>query len=156
MKHESTGKILSHYILGWWAIDYANFIICSITKKYVMTNPIIQKKITNILSIAINCYFMGKTEFQHFFTVSRNGRCKPKNLPPLNMIGGPEKLVNNVCSWKQYFFFVFYKVSMSHKNLKLWELYCILSHFKMLKQFRFIPNEFEKIRRTYVFFRKIR
>ena len=33
-------------------------------------------------------------------TVSRNGRCKPKNFPPLNMIGGPEKLVSKVCNYK--------------------------------------------------------
>ena len=35
-------------------------------------------------------------------TVSKNGRCKPKNLPPLSIIGGPEKLVSKVWSWKQY------------------------------------------------------
>ena len=38
-------------------------------------------------------------------TVSKNGRCKPKNLPPLSIIGGPEKLVSKVWSWKQYHLF---------------------------------------------------
>ena len=38
--------------------------------------------------------------FVKILTVSRKGRCSPKNFPPLNMIGGPEKLVSKVCNYK--------------------------------------------------------